>query len=440
MAAEFRLLCVGDIHLGRRPGRLSAGLDDFNVRTQDLTPAAAWAATVDWALEHDVDAVALAGDVVESLEDRFEAYGHLERGVRRLTGRGIDVVGVAGNHDVLALPRLADRIPDFKLLGRKGQWETIRLRADSGAELCLMGWSFPEPVFRGDPLAGLALELPSGVAAVGLLHCDLDQTNSPYAPVPRRAFDSAPGAAWLLGHVHGPSDLSAVRPVGYLGSLVGLDPGEPGLHGPWLARISGDARVSLEQVPLAPIRWEAEPVAIDEPRDVAGDGIEDALVRLFDAAMQAVHDRIEPTLGETQVVGCRLRLTGRSKNHRSLLRAADNRAVRGYTRTYDDVVYFVEKIIDDAGPALDLQRLSETSDPPGLLARRVLALQNAGPEVQQLLAAGRDAIEAAGQFARNADDAGGLSEERTRELLVRAGVAALEELLVQRDEGERDDA
>ena len=118
MGNDFRLMCVGDIHLGRRPSRLSDRVDDLGIGIHELTPAAAWQTAVDWALANDIDAVALAGDVVERLEDRFEAYGHLERGVRRLVDAGISVVGVAGNHDVLALPRLADQLPEFKLIGR----------------------------------------------------------------------------------------------------------------------------------------------------------------------------------------------------------------------------------------------------------------------------------------------------------------------------------
>ncbi len=57
MGNEFRLMCVGDIHLGRRPSRLADGVDDFGVVIHVLTPAAAWDAAVGWALANQVDAV-----------------------------------------------------------------------------------------------------------------------------------------------------------------------------------------------------------------------------------------------------------------------------------------------------------------------------------------------------------------------------------------------
>lgn len=436
VTAEFRLLCVGDMHLGRRPTRITEGVRELGVRVEDLTPAAAWSATVDWAIANRVDAVALAGDVVESLEDRFEAYGHLERGVRRLTEQGIHVIGVAGNHDVYALPRLADRIEHFVLLGRGGKWQTVSLDSASGARVVLLGWSFPEREFRANPFDGLTVDVPAGAPVIGLLHCDLDQTRSAYAPVPRRAFDSAPGNAWLLGHVHKPSDLGGSRPVGYLGSLVGLDPGEPGVHGPWLARISRDGEVTLEQQPLAPIRWESQTVSIDGVHEVTSDSAADTLASLIDAGIRALHERIALTLGNTRVVGCRIHLTGRSEGHRLLAGAAAQ--LCGVARDRNDVVYFVEKIIDDAGPAHDLEKLSEAKDPPGLLARRILLLQRGGPEADRLVHAATASIRDAAGFAPSdlEEDLAFVNPERARELLLRAGVKALEELLAQREMNE----
>jgi DNA repair exonuclease SbcCD nuclease subunit len=445
MGNDFRLMCVGDIHLGRRPSRLAERVDDFGVGIHELTPAAAWHAAVEWALVNEVDAVALAGDVVESLEDRFEAYGHLERGVRRLTDANIPVVGVAGNHDVSALPRLADQLPDFKLIGRGGKWEPVELTAASGARLRILGWSFHKKRELRNPLDELPVDLSSSVSpTVGLLHCDLDKTNSPYAPVPRRSFENAPGIAWLLGHVHSPSDLSGPRPVGYLGSLVGLDPGEPGLHGPWLARISADAQITLEHLPLAPLRWETEAVVIDDIGDLPSDEIEDALSALLIAGMEAIHQRIEPTLGATRLVGCRLRLTGRSASHRKLRAAAGNEDIVKLTRSFGSVVYFVDKIIDEAAPALELEQLAQTKDLPGLLAHRILALQQGGADSERLVEEARGALDEASKFAASAendeydgDEAVSL-DERTRQFLVTAGIQALEELLAQRSDADAD--
>jgi hypothetical protein len=69
----MRLLAVGDIHLGVRPSRLPEELQEL---ARSLGPAEAWRRTVEVAVERHVDAVLLAGDVVDRDDDFFEAIGN----------------------------------------------------------------------------------------------------------------------------------------------------------------------------------------------------------------------------------------------------------------------------------------------------------------------------------------------------------------------------
>ncbi|RMF20195.1 MAG: DNA repair exonuclease, partial [Deltaproteobacteria bacterium] len=125
-----KLLCIGDIHLGRRPGRLPSDL--FAEEGAALGPLAAWRRAVDEAIDRRVDAVLLAGDVVEQEDDFYEAFAPLEEGVRRLQDAGIAVLAVAGNHDVAVLPRLARVIDSFRLLGAGGRWEEATVEGEDG--------------------------------------------------------------------------------------------------------------------------------------------------------------------------------------------------------------------------------------------------------------------------------------------------------------------
>ena len=84
---SINLLAIGDIHLGRRPTRVPEDVLE-SVGLRELTPAAAWRRAVEKALSLEVDAVLLAGDVVEQNDDFYEAYGDLAEGVERLTGAG----------------------------------------------------------------------------------------------------------------------------------------------------------------------------------------------------------------------------------------------------------------------------------------------------------------------------------------------------------------
>ena len=114
---SVRILFVGDMHLGRLPSRVpSAALDREGMNLLEIGPAGTWKRIVDAAIEHGVDAVALAGDLVERDNAMFEAYGPLATGVRKLVAQGIIVAGVAGNHDTRVLPKLAMEIDGFHLL------------------------------------------------------------------------------------------------------------------------------------------------------------------------------------------------------------------------------------------------------------------------------------------------------------------------------------
>lgn len=305
----MKILAVGDIHLGRTPSRLPAELAG---RARDFGPGEAWRRTVESALREQVRAVLLAGDVVDRDDDFFEAYGALERGVRQLADAGVEVVGVAGNHDVEVLPKLARELPAFRLLGADGRWEAVEIGMGAGAGgLTVWGWSFPRRQVFDSPLATLPVERGTSLS-LGLLHCDRDASGGPYAPVTSGELQAAGMDGWLLGHIHAPDALTADSPSGYLGSLGGLHRGETGMRGPWLIEVEGGRIESLGQVPLAPLRWERIDVdleGIDEAADAKGRVL--AALRAYDSELVGEQARWMGTKGP-DAVGAALRLRGRS--------------------------------------------------------------------------------------------------------------------------------
>ncbi len=370
LPASMKLLCVGDIHLGRQPSRIPPAVDEA-LGIANLSPAAAWRRTVDYAVEQDMDAVLLAGDVVEQEDDFYEAYRDLRAGVERLTEAGIRVLGVAGNHDVQVLPRLAESLPAFELLGAGGQWETRDLHREDGERLRVAGWSFPDARVTTSPLEGdfpKATDCPT----VGLLHCDRDQSRSPHAPVRSRDLEAAPVEAWLLGHIHRPDSLAAPRPMGYLGSLTGMDPGEPGRHGPWCLEINPDGHLAIEQIPLAPLYWHTLEIAVDGLQEAAD------IHRRVTEALEALNAELETWNHGPAAVGCRLRFTGRSDQRHALERSLHADDPRTTPQDFGGRLYFVHDWRLDAVPAVDLEELAAGSDPAALLARKLQLLQ--GPD------------------------------------------------------------
>ena len=425
-ALPTRILAIGDVHLGRRPSRLPEGLDPEG----RLTPAAAWHASVESAVAHGADAVLLAGDLVEEADDLYEAYPELARGVERLHEHGIAVAGVAGNHDGTVLPRLAESLPAFQLLGAGGRWEAAAL---AGVEV--VGWSFPGLTASDNPLAGGLPPRSGERPRIGLLHCDRDQTGSRHAPVRSAELAAADVDAWLLGHIHAPDPLAGPRPSGYLGSLVGLDPGEPGAHGPWWLTVHGPGRIEAEQLPLAPLRWEAVPV------DATGLADPDDLHARVIAALEALHEQLRDRGAAARAVGCRLRITGRNDAGADLPARLEATGLAGFQLERDGVTYFVEALRVETEPALDLERLAGGQDPVGLLARRLLLLRRppGDPERAELLRRVRPQLE---ETARKRTywelgQPGALDEARIAAALEQAARRALEALLAQDPPGER---
>jgi len=418
LAVTTTILCVGDLHLGRRPGRAPGSL-----APEDLGPAAAWRRCVETAIASKVDAVLLAGDVVERIEDRFAAFESLRSGVQQLTAAGIAVVGVTGNHDVEALPRLADLIGDFRLLGRDGVWEEVEL--DTPDPVRIVGWSFPTRHVTESPLPDLPARTGSGLR-LGLLHCDLDAPHSSYAPVASGELTGADADAWLLGHIHAPGDLSATTPRGYLGSVVGLDPTETGRRGPWKLTIDG-GRLAFEHLPLAPLRWER--VTVDAN---GGD-----LLAALDRAATEVEARLAKEKAAPLAVGVRVVVTGTpgdlDEYERDLAGLRDEPFERACEGGF---TLFVDKVIDATRPELDLFGRSQRTDHPGLVARRLVALEGGGDEARDVLRPAREALQ--DDVARLAQRLGltdlGVTDDQLGGALERAGSDLMARLIAQVDE------
>ena len=420
----MKLLAVGDIHLGRTPSRLPPEL-----HAPDLGPAEAWRRSVATALEHGVKAVLLAGDVVDRDDDFFEAYKALESGVRRLSDAGIDVVGVAGNHDVKVLPRLARHIPQFRLLGEGGKWESRRIEQGRDA-VTLWGWSFPQARVRASPLESSALDPAPGIN-LGLLHCDRDAgADSPYAPVTRRELEGAGLDGWLLGHVHKPDALTATSPNGYLGSLTGLDRGESGPHGPWMLTVADGRIAQVDHLALAPLRWEALTV------DLAGIGDPFEMRERLLTAVIELDARLVPLRSAPGAVGLSVVLTGRTRFANAALDQLSPEERNEIHTGQAGTSYFIESVHPHTRPEVDLEELAKRQDPVGLLAARLLWLDRPEGDLERdrLVGKARQALRAhcAQSVWRGLGDEDDIPDPVA--WLRRAGYRALDRLLDQPSE------
>lgn len=348
-----------------------------------------WLDLVDQAIARGVDLVLLSGDVVERANRYFEAFGPLEEGIAALARAGIPVVAVAGNHDYDVLPKLASTFTSdqFRLLGAGGRWERHTVVRGGSPVLHIDGWSFPARHVRTSPLATYRPDPTAGAPLLGLLHTDLDQADSRYAPVSSAELLGAPPNFWLLGHIHKPILREANdRPrFLYPGSLTALNPTEPGGHGPWLLTVQGRL-FTVQHIPRSPVRYENLPVdltGVADPHEV-----DKRIARtLRDALVEAVSEQGDSL---RQLIA-RMTLTGRTPLHRKL--AVDPAAHSSDLKpTHGGAAAVIDKLRLATDPQWDLAAVAKMAGPPGVLAGYLLTLREAGAGNgrRQLLVAARD--------------------------------------------------
>lgn len=438
----MRVLCTGDLHIGRSPSKATAGPAE-----REWSARAAWSAIVDLAIAERVDLLAISGDLVDADNAYFEAVGPVEEGVRRLSEAGIPVAAVAGNHDAGILPRIFDRVGSdtVRLLGRGQTWERWTLSGVDGApRLHIDGWSFAAKHVAVDPLASRPAWPEDGVPVLGIVHGDLDASASRYAPLNRAALHARPVALWLLGHIHVPRLVTtpAGAPILYPGSPHALDPGETDVHGVWLLDL-GRRDALPELRPLSPVRYEATTV------DVGGSAtVDDALDRVRTHIRARLVAAADGAAGERlRVLSLRVRVVGAIDWPAAALRAraADLRDADewlGAARVHlDDIEIAVHR-------AHDLAALARVIDPPGVVARLLLELRADPPgdgasEILRRAAATAGATAAIAGFDRwrplgeHDDDQRGIAPdaEALRATVVAQAEALLDALIAQKESG-----
>lgn len=380
---DITILCTGDLHLGRHPSRIPERLDG-----PAFSPKAVWRETVQRAIDRDVDAVVVTGDVADRENRYFEAYGAFEDGAIRLDEAEIPTITIAGNHDFDVLPRIVKDLDleNLHLLGENGTWERWALEREGDPIVNFDGWSFPDEHVYDSPFD--EYDLPEGdIPCIGVLHAELDSRGSQYAPVQSSELRNTHAIAWLLGHIHSPGIRIDSDPVTlYPGSPQALDPGESGRHGPWILTVDADGTIALEQIPLASVRYDQLEV------DVTGVNDPQAVAPLLS---DEIHNHIQSTssVGALDLFLVRVRLTGRTNAHTALIEQRQTIREQLGTKT-GSVDVRIESIDIETQPEVDLETRAEGDDAVAYVANLLLELENGAPsdEYEPLIKDSLDAM------------------------------------------------
>ncbi len=399
----MKLLATSDLHLGRHSSL------PFEESDPGLTASAqTWHRIVDLAIREDMDALLLAGDLVDQSNRFYEASAELEKGIRRLVDARIPVVMVSGNHDHEVLPELVQRLqgentpsdekgpsdePLVHLLGRNGRWETRIITARNGEQFQVTGWSFPEQQSRysRNPMETYEPPPQSGLVSVGLLHCDVNQSESVYAPVASADFNETGLDYWVLGHIHKQIVWRESAPeVFYPGAPHPFDAGE--VEAGTVRVLDTDGGSSV--VPVAPIRYVTLVYKVN-------DGPESRMRGEFQDELRAVAENPAIRSDALQLLVMTVRCRGTvSVLNRFMEMQGDHEGA--YITVGEDLRAVVRKWVEEPQVETDLEKLAENSNPAGLLASWIL-------HIDRNMAAG---VAAAGQDGGEAE-----YPEELRELL-----------------------
>jgi len=286
----IKLLHIADVHLDTT----------FLCRSEEVRGQlreairSAFQKAVSCAIEEQVNAFLIAGDLFDGRRLSFSTERFLVNELERLDRAGIATFYAAGNHDPggpnariqkMGLPKsfhyFGTAIPESVILRANG--EEIATVVGAGHE------SEREERNLTDRFPDAHMTLPT----VGLLHALVTsasgvEAHDRYAACTAADLKKKGYAYWALGHVHERQRVDDDRTVQYSGNIQGRTPRETGPRGGYLVVIDGD-QVHATFRPFHRVEW--VDVTVDDLLNV-GDAaaLERHIVEAYRAAVSGTSD------------------------------------------------------------------------------------------------------------------------------------------------------
>lgn len=262
IAGMVKLLHTADLHLDSPLRTLALRNSDLAQRIDNATRTAL-ARIVDIAIEEQVAALLIAGDLYDGNQRSMKTAAFLIAQFQRLQARGIQVFLIRGNHD--AESRITKEIgwPDnvHRFDGHGGH----QMLGDT--DIAIHGVSFADP-HAPDSLVGKYRRV-EGAVNIALLHTSLAGAagHDPYAPCDVADLVAAGFDYWALGHIHARTvhheDPFIVMP----GMPQGRDIGEDGPKSATLIHVE-DGRIRVEERATADILFQRVDCDLTGTRDM----------------------------------------------------------------------------------------------------------------------------------------------------------------------------
>ncbi len=362
----IKLLATSDLHLGRKSASIPENAPEASTRYS-------WERIVEYAVIHSVDAILMAGDIVDQDNRYYEATGILQKGFETLGREGIEVFAVGGNHDYEVLPQLLRHHSNhhIHLLGAHGKWE-VKTLSKNGHEIQIAGWSFPRGSVKDNPLSDFeTAPISRQLFTIGLLHGDAEMAESNFAPVPLNDLIKTNIQAWVLGHIHKQQILHRHDPLMfYPGSPQALSAKETGPHGITQLTVESDGQTEISHIPISPVRFEHIELDISHVTN------KEDLRKIISGGIMDHAASLDSGTGQEKYLVFDIRLTGEHPDPLKI-RAWSEDEVEDYRmETIEGTQLVVRKTSSNVRPALkDLVAWVKDPSPVGKLAETILAIE-----------------------------------------------------------------
>ncbi len=255
----LRLLHIADAHLDTP----FYGREESLRRKLRDACRQAFSRAVEEAIERDVHALLIAGDLFDDDRLSFTTERFLLEAMGRLKEAGVAVFYATGNHDPGRAGYRAHQLgwPDNVHLFTTAQPETVAITDRHGTQLGWLTAAGHSSRREEKNLAARYGQARNELPHVALLHAQVisargAEYHDRYAPCTEEDLSASGFDYWALGHIHMQQRVSCNLPAWYAGNLQGRNPRETGPKGALYVEVAKGAAVQPEFMSLAPVTWD----------------------------------------------------------------------------------------------------------------------------------------------------------------------------------------
>ena len=362
--ASFRFLHTADIHLDSPLKGLAGQVGNAAERIRKATREA-FEQLVSIAIDEKVDFLIIAGDLYDGDWRDYNTGLFFVGQMGRLNEVNIPVYLLHGNHDAESqITRRLDLPVNVHVFSASSP-QSFR---HTGLRVEIHGQSFRQR----DVTENLVTNYPTPSAHtfnIGVLHTGLGGMggHANYAPCSLNELVNKGYNYWALGHVHQANILHSRPHIVFPGNLQGRHIRETGAKGASLVTVVDHEIVDLENIACDVVRW----AVLEAPLNNATN-ISDVVDVVREAIETAVAD-----LADGRLLACRVVLSGRTDLHSVLLASEDQvlAEARASALGLGDETAWVEKIVIETEPTLDLATLAQREDAVGALQQILRAAE-----------------------------------------------------------------